>query len=234
MDCRTFHKKLEDYLEDGLDFSGRFGMERHAQQCIGCGKTLADAQRLSGMARELVRVKAPLNFEDLVLNEIGKRKLNSRVARFWSHWIYSFEWPSWRNLTWSSCSLALLLLGGFYAYHRFFLDLPRQPIAAAASAPKAAAPAQAADNSAEVVGNSQLAAKTAAAAAVNPRPTKNRAPVRTADAFPDEVLGDQQEAEYLEYFPQGPNDPPVVIRWPLPAQTQSHGQPQYFIQNVSH
>ena len=47
MDCRTFNKKLEDYLEGGLDFPGRFGMERHAGHCFACGKTVADAQKLN-------------------------------------------------------------------------------------------------------------------------------------------------------------------------------------------
>ena len=74
MDCRKFHGNFEDYLEGGLDFAGRFGMERHAQQCIVCGKKLAAAQRLRAMARELQRVQAPLNFESSVLNEIARIK----------------------------------------------------------------------------------------------------------------------------------------------------------------
>jgi hypothetical protein len=187
------------------------------------------------MAREIARVKAPLNFEDSLLREIGKRKLNSSFARIRRLWIYNFEWPSRRTLTWSSCSVALLLMGGIYAFHRFSLELPRQPIPLQASTPKAAAPVQKADNFAKVVNSSQ-SALPAVAAAAKPKRLKSGAPAQMAEAFPDEIFGDQQEAEYLEYFSQGPNNPPVVIRWPLPVQMQSHRQPEkeYFIQNVSH
>jgi len=46
MNCRTFHRTLEDYLEGGLDFSGRFGMERHARQCLSCGSRFTTYERL--------------------------------------------------------------------------------------------------------------------------------------------------------------------------------------------
>ena len=106
MDCKTFHKNLEDYLEDGLDFAGRFGMERHAQQCIGCGKDMADAQQIRRMVSELERVKAPDSFEASVISEIGKRKWDARSTGIRRFWIYGPEGPQWRKLALASSSLA--------------------------------------------------------------------------------------------------------------------------------
>ncbi len=60
MNCRTFHRTLEDYLEGGLDFSGRFGMERHARQCLSCGKEMSDAQQLRRMVSEFSALRRPL------------------------------------------------------------------------------------------------------------------------------------------------------------------------------
>ncbi len=90
MNCRTFHRTLEDYLEGGLDFSGRFGMERHARQCLSCGKEMSDAQRLHQMVSELQRVKAPSDFEASVLREIGMRKAHGRFSGFRSFWMLWF------------------------------------------------------------------------------------------------------------------------------------------------
>ncbi len=234
MNCRTFHRKLEDYLEGGLDFSGRFGMERHAQQCIGCGKTMADAQRLGQMARELKRVKAPLNFEASILKEIGNRKLNSRFARFRRLWIYSFEWPSWRKPALVFCSMAVLLLGGFYAFYRSSIPLSRQLPSSQASAPIVPAPLKIAENPEEISGNSHTALFKPVAG--SPKRIKPTEPPQPPDMFPEEIFDDQQEAEYLEYSSQGPGNRPVVIRMPLPIQRRLHGQPseKYFIRNVSH
>ena len=116
MNCRTFHRTLEDYLEGGLDFSGRFGMERHAQQCISCGKEMSDAQRLRRMVSELQRVKAPANFEASVLREIGMRKAHGRFSGFRSLWIYGFEWPSFRKLALASSCLADFVLWHFLRF----------------------------------------------------------------------------------------------------------------------
>ena len=121
MDCNKFHQNLEDYLEDGLDFPGRFGMERHAQQCIRCGKEMAGAQQLRRMMSEMDRVKAPSNFESSVLNEIGKLKARSRFFNFKRWWFYGFELPSARKLALASSCVAVLAFGIFY-----FSDRPRR------------------------------------------------------------------------------------------------------------
>ena len=100
MDCRRFHRDLEDYLEDGLDFAGRFGMERHAKQCIGCGEALSNARRLRRMARQLEKVKAPANFESAVLNEIGRREISGGFLGLRRFWLYGLDMPSRRSVAW--------------------------------------------------------------------------------------------------------------------------------------
>jgi hypothetical protein len=237
MNCRTFHRKLEDYLEDGLDFPGRFGIERHAQQCIGCGKMMADAQQLGRMAHELKRVQAPLNFEASVLQEIANRKLNSRFARFRGLWIYRFELPSWRKLALSSVAMAVLLMGGVYAYNHSFIRFLRQPLPAPshAAAPIISASPKT-ENPPMIAGNPR--AETGATAAMESEMTKRSVPYQPVDMAQEEIMDDLQESEYLEYLFKGPDNRPVTVRLPLPkeVQMQPHGQPsqEYFIQNVSH
>ncbi|MBN2242232.1 MAG: hypothetical protein JW793_06040, partial [Acidobacteria bacterium] len=114
MNCRTFQKNLEDYLENSLDFAGRFGMERHARQCIRCGRELADAQNLSRMVRGLDRVKAPQDFETAVLSEIGRRKLRSRFPMLRRFLVFGFGMPSWKHYAWAASAVIVLGLGFLY------------------------------------------------------------------------------------------------------------------------
>src|SRR5512143_3119792 len=109
MDCRKFRNNLEDYLQGELDFPGRFGMERHAQQCLHCGQDVADAQKLGEMTRELKRVKAPPNFEATVLARIRARNVR-RSRKFWRYWEYLPEWVSWRSAAVGVSAAALVLL----------------------------------------------------------------------------------------------------------------------------
>lgn len=114
MNCRTFQKQLEDYLEDKLDFAGRFGMERHAQQCIHCGEEMAGAQALGRMVRSLDKVKAPPDFEASILNKIAVRKRHRRFSAFRRFLVFGFDMPSWRKYALASSSLALIGLGFLY------------------------------------------------------------------------------------------------------------------------
>ncbi len=128
MNCRTFHRTLEDYLEGGLDFSGRFGMERHARQCLSCGKEISDAQQLRRMVSELQRVKAPSDFETSVLREISMRRAHGRLSGFRNFLMHGLEWPSFRKLALASSCLAILCFGIFYASHRtVFNQAPTSP-----------------------------------------------------------------------------------------------------------
>ena len=229
MNCRTFHRNLEDYLEDGLDFSGRFGMERHAQQCIRCGKEMAGALRLRQMASELVRVKAPLNFESSVLHEIGMRKAHGRFSGIRSFWIYGLEWASWRKLALASCSLIFLGFGMFYLSHRTAPDsVPTPPMAV--SKPSAA------------VMETKNNPGAIAAIPARPKPVAIKTPKPAIKANPPESLAqerfaveDELDAEYIDYMGEGPDNRPMPIRLPKRIRMQ-HGpaSEEYFIRNISH
>jgi anti-sigma factor RsiW len=114
MDCRGFHKSLEDYLDGGLDFAGRFGMERHAERCLACGKELADARTLRHMTAALDRVKAPVDFEARLCQAIAQRKSQGFFARLHHRLVCGFAWPetsSWRRLAVAATVCAALAFG---------------------------------------------------------------------------------------------------------------------------
>jgi hypothetical protein len=115
MDCRTFHKKLEDYLEGELDFPARFGMERHAKQCFACEKKLNAALRLRQMARELRRVGAPVDFEGSLMIRIQNEKPQHRFWKLQELWLHSFEGFSWRVAV--VTALLTVLMVGTIGYH---------------------------------------------------------------------------------------------------------------------
>ena len=110
MDCRTFHRNLEDYLDGGLDFAGRFGMERHAEECFVCGKTLADARTLRRLTASLVSVKAPADFEARVRGEIAMRKSQGFFVRARNCLAFGFEW---RRFAYAAAVCAMLVFGVF-------------------------------------------------------------------------------------------------------------------------
>jgi hypothetical protein len=220
MDCRTFHLNMEDYLEDGLDFSGRFAMERHASQCIPCGKEMAGATELRRRMLELRRVKAPSNFESLVLVEIGKRRSHCRFSGIRSLWIYGFELPSWQKLVLAFSGMAILGLGIFYAFHRVSPNpAPTPPWVSNESAKPAKMDAKTKD----VPGTRQPAVVEAPKAAEA---------VSSPGSPGQEYLMDEEvtDTEYLEYRVVGPDNRPVTIRLPKYNQPSE----EYFIRNVSH
>jgi anti-sigma factor RsiW len=112
MDCRNFHRNLEDYLDGGLDFAGRLGMERHAEQCFACGKELADARSLRLLTASLTRVKAPLDFEARVRREIALRKSQGIFTRIRSYMAFGFDW---RRFAFAAAVCAALVSGVFSA-----------------------------------------------------------------------------------------------------------------------
>jgi hypothetical protein len=243
MDCKTFHRNLEDYLDGGLDFSGRFGMERHAQQCISCGKELSDAQRLSRMVSELQRVKAPANFEDSVLKEIGIRKAYGRFSGFRSLWIHGFEWPSYRKIALASSVLAILVFGIFYASHRANFD--RSSASREVAAKPATIPVKVEEAKSNLDAGLEMPARKTPA--VEEAPESARKDLRPAilkrgpvvDRNLQEVRDIQgvQDMDYVEYLVPGPDNQPVPVRLPLPKVIpMRYGQmsEEYFIQNVSH
>jgi hypothetical protein len=237
MDCRTFHQKLEDYLEDGLDFSGRFGMERHAQQCISCGKELQDARQLRQMVSELQRVKAPANFETSIMRKIAVSKANGRFSGIRKFWIYGFEWPSWQKLALASSSLAILGLAIFFASHRIIPDPVHAP------AQVAAKPVNVTIEAKEVKPD-PVVNVPAPHASVPKKPVDVEIPLLARNVPPARLSKsdgpkdqEMQDEDYVEYMMTGADNRPVPVRLPLPKTiTMPYGQvsQEYFIQNASH
>jgi len=232
MDCRKFHKYLEDYLEDGLDFAGRFGMERHAQQCISCGEELAGAQRLRRMVRELNRVKAPANFESAVLSEIGKRKGHGRYSYFKKFWFYGFESQSLRRLALAGAGLAALAFGFFYLSP--YLSRRAAPEIPSAPSPIAQEPAKI-----KQIENPRPLATPVVARADRRLSSRVRdvAETNQDSSLEQEQIFEQEpdDSDYVELQMIGPDNRPVSFR--LPDKSRSHGSQrsqQYFVRNVSH
>jgi len=233
MDCKTFHRILEDYLEGGLDFSGRFNLERHARQCIRCGKELADAQQLRRMVSELQRVKAPVNFEASVLKEIGIRKAHGRFPGLRSFWIYGFEWPSLRICALAASGLAVIGIALFYASLRPAVDRASAPPPVRNEPPAAVAEVEEPAKVPEPVVQAALPQREMRPAAAKPARKPRPAAVDPAP-LPEQGV---QEAEYVEYLMPGPDNHPVPVRLALPKVIPvRYGQmsEEYFIMNVSH
>ena len=236
MDCRTFHQKLEDYLEDGLDFSGRFGMERHYQQCISCGKALADARRLRQMTSELHRVKAPVNFESSISREIANRKAHSRFWGIRRYWIYGFEWPSLRKMAFASTMLIVLGFGIFYASHRATLDRVSIPSRIINEPAKVAVEEKESRDS-------KIEVDVRASAHVPKKPITAEAPKLAKKApIPPTPMEKEQPTDldklrmdYVEYMMMGPDNHAVPVRLPrrIPMRYNQMSE-EYFIRNVSH
>lgn len=238
MDCRGFHRNLEDYLEDGLDFPGRFGMERHVQQCVRCGKVLSNAQQLRQMIRRTEKVKAPVNFESIVLNEIGKHGAEGRFFRLRRFWVYGFETLTVRRLVWVSSCLAVVALGVLYLYP----VLSNRTIPGNSSVVASQAPATVDRNSHLPPARSTISQPAIAAVIDRPeRPITTNVPkAERMHEFPNrnvEPMVDQEftDTDYLEFHLPGPDNQPVRIRWPNRSRTRYGQTPEeYFIRNVSH
>ena len=237
MDCRKFHRDLDDYLDDGLDFAGRFGMERHAQQCIRCGKVLSDAQRLRLMARQLERVKAPADFESRVLAEIGKEKSLGGFSVLRRFWLHGFDIPSARRLAAASAFLVVLGVGIFYLYPYFFG-------ANQSAGAQVAAPAVASKEPVEVKHQKFLPAPDSTAVIPVSRPAIQqvaKASRLAKEAEPPDADMEQMvdrevgESDYVEFRMVGPDNRPVTVRWPNKTRMRYGQTPEeYFIRNVSH
>jgi hypothetical protein len=230
MDCRKFHRILEDYLEDGLDFSGRFGMERHAQQCIGCGKVLSDAQQLRRMARRLDKVKAPENFETTVLEEIGKSQARGHFFWLRRFWLYGFDVPSARRLGVAASCLAVLVAGVLYLSPTLN-DRATSEIPPALVSPELA---KSGGNTVPVPETPTVAAQPSHSFRVNV-PQVRRTPEPSEQAFEQMVDHEVADTDYLEFQVIGPNNQPVSFRWPNKYRVRYGQTPEeYFLRNVSH
>ena len=225
MNCRAFQKNLEDYLQNGLDFAGRFGMERHARQCIHCGKEMADAQHLSRLVQGLERVKAPANFESSVLNEIGARKLRRTFLPFGRFMVFGFDVSAWRKYALAVSAIVALGLGSFYWYNHHASDPPQAPSWTSNN------PANL-DLDALEYGNENSSANPA---------LFQQGPVLRTDPRFNPLRGElsvkyqTSESDYGEYTIIGPDNLPMVIPLPNTIKVEIHPpSEEFFIRNVSH
>ena len=125
MNCRNFHRNLEDYLDGGLDFADRFGLERHAEECFACGKTLADARALRQLAASLARVKAPTDFEARLRREIATRKTQGIFVRIRNYLAFGFEWRRFASVA-AVCAVFML---GIFSARQIWLGTPVPSVA---------------------------------------------------------------------------------------------------------
>lgn len=221
MDCRTFKSRLEDYLEGGLDFPGRFGMERHAQQCFSCGKMVTDAQELGQVAREYRRVTAPPNFEAAVLQRIRAEKAKAGFWRSLQYRFLDYDWPLLRPVTIGVSMAALLGLGVLIP---LYLSPRPEPVAGPVSLPERPAPMQAV--SPDTPARAELTPNLPEQVRQTIHPAKRRAmPVRIESA----------DSEYFECLVPGPGGRLRIVSLPKTIRMRyAQSSQQYFIRNVSH
>ncbi|MEJ2246449.1 MAG: hypothetical protein P8Y80_10290 [Acidobacteriota bacterium] len=224
MNCRTFQKNLEDYLQNGLDFAGRFGMERHARQCIHCGKEMTDAQHLSRLVQGIERIKAPANFESSVLNEIGKRKLRRSFLPFGWFMVFGLNMLAWRKYALAASAIVAVGLGSFYWYSHQTSDAPQAPSWTSNIPDNLDLDALEYSNDNSV--NSAITPEVSV-----PRVDPRFNPLR------EELSVNYQtnESDYGEYTIIGPDNLPMVIPLPNTIKVEIHPpSEEFFIRNVSH
>ena len=220
MDCRTFRGRLEDYLEGGLDFPGRFGMERHAQQCFSCGKMVADAQELSRKVHECKRVSAPPGFETAVMKRIQDAAAGRRFRHPFLSWDWGFARAPWRLLAAGASSIALLGLGIFFTLRVAPHARPEAEGVVASPPPARPAPAVQSTNPPRRADLSQQKSLEAM--------------MRNVPDLPIESV-ESSDSEYVELLIPDAGGRMRVVRLPATIRMR-YGQPseQYFIRNVSH
>ena len=229
MDCRTFHRKLEDYLEGGMDFPARFGMERHAKQCFACEKEVNTAIRLRQMTRDMRRVGAPADFEAALLARMQKERSKRSFQQVRDFLRYGFEGFSWRVA--GATALVTILVVGTLGY--IYLGGRTDPAASMRMEnPGLPGPDH---------GQTTVEAQTAGIV------PGDAAALRGASAF-DLVTGnrfgwdswatpyaDPRDSEFVDILVPGPIGQQLIMQLPRTIRMR-YGQPsrEYFIRNVSH
>ncbi|HSW40631.1 MAG TPA: zf-HC2 domain-containing protein [Acidobacteriota bacterium] len=210
MNCREFHRNLEDYLQGGLDFSGRFRLERHARECSHCGMELDDSQRLHNLASEIGRVKAPENFESAVLEKIAVSRRHGFLFHLSSFRFYGMSWPSWRSMM--MISSVMVVLGAVVLFATGRLTLNPSPAITA------------------------VEYKTLSADKGSSQSFRGRNPGETGDGLKRELLLNRQlHGQNIDFLLVGPDTHPAPASLPDRIWMR-YGQAteEYFIRNVSH
>ncbi len=237
MNCRDFQKGLEDYLEGGLDFAGRFAIERHAQQCFGCGKQISDAQRLSQMARQLGHSPAPPDFESSLLNRIQREHIKRRHKWLW---LYQFEWPSRRSLATAALGLAAFIMGVSVPIYLARRERPSSVNPASSQSQNEVAaseensPRTTTPNTYESAGLRQNAATRDLPGRMPQASHRARRAFSTeGDEFPASI--EPGSSDYVEYLVPGPGNSQMIVRLPSTIRMRYSAPTEaFFIRNVSH
>ncbi len=231
MDCRSFNKKLEDYLQGGLDFPGRFGMERHARQCFACGKTVGDAQKLGRMARNLGKVRAPASFEADLLARIQREGLARR--RSWCLHLPLFwgDRPPWRAFAFVTLTVAILCAGVIISGRWISVD-PDGTIRWARRESRQAQPPQ---TNVETDSGTIPMQSSDAETAEQSGALRAVTPVSAQESGLSIFAEPANDKNYVEYLVPGPGDRQMIVRLPKTIWMR-YGQPseEYYIRNVSH
>ncbi len=235
MDCRTFHRRLEDYLEGGLDFPGRFGMERHAKQCYACEKDVNEALRLRQMAHELSRVVAPPDFEASLLARIRNEQPPRRFWQRQSWWLYGFEGFSWRVASVTALITVFIVGTVSYIHLRPGLNQQLQP---GASVESPVSPRMEADPG--------MTVNEAGSTPEGAHDLTNATPQRASASGLEGVgragrdtwttpFADPADSEFVEFLVPVSGDRQLIMRLPRTIRMRLD-QPsrEYFIRNVSH
>ncbi len=208
-------------------------MERHAQQCFGCGKVVDEAQKLGRMARELERVSAPPDFEANLLLRIRRDGLTRRAWRYWFWPGWLSEAPAWRAVAVSAAAVVLLTAATFTATRWFRGDrVPENPISVEKTG-EGEVPLHVAEPvQPSVDGAGSAAIESGRQAAIPAGRSRAEYPIESGRS---PLFMESADSDYVEYLVPGPGDRQVVMRLPKKVRMR-YGQPSedYFIRNVSH
>ncbi|MBZ5497589.1 MAG: zf-HC2 domain-containing protein [Acidobacteriia bacterium] len=226
MDCRTFHRKLEDYLGGGLDFPARFGMERHAKQCFACEKVVTDALKLRQMAQSLRRVGAPADFEASLQARIRGA---SSQRRFWtlrSLWIYGLEGWSWRVASATALITVMIVVAASYVYFGGKLERLTAPQVAMGTLNTAPLEKDAGQPSSE----NRLISDADLSSSLGKIP-----PFDAGRGNWAKPLAEPADSEYVDVFVPIAGDQKLVLRLPKTIRMRNE-QPsgEYFIRSISY
>jgi len=230
MNCRTFHRQLEDYLEGGLDFPARFGMERHASQCFSCGKDVSEAQDLKRRVRELRRVAAPTDFEAGLLARMRTDEAQHRFWKFRSFVRLGFGPLRWRTISAVSATAVVVAGAIFFIYTGSWFKgaAPAQSdLLVQSSAPPAGGED---DRSMSASGMLSGAADVAVAPTIMGYSSGYQGPDPWAKPYVE-----PGDSGYIEYLIPVSGDRQLVMRLPRVIRIR-YDQPsqEYFIRNISH
>jgi len=226
-------------------------MERHAEQCFGCGKELSDARNLRRLTAGLARVKAPADFEASICRKIAKNKSQGIFAGWRHSWMYGF--PLWMRFASSAAICAILFMGILYIWRT-----PQTTMIPIVNSTPSAVPAAPAAEETPSMSTQRTTSPIPAvsekpifappAAKKTPEPSTQwtasaPVPVKTAEApalvRSDEPeiaeVSDRQGAEAMDLLLIGPDTYPAPERLPKKIRIR-YGPPseEYFIMRVSH